>query len=170
MKQKITSVCHAKNYEKLYRDHAEKIANYLYYKFGDMEKAKDVVQESFAKLWVNCSKIIFENAKSFLYKIANNISINDYNHQKVILKYKSRPQNKITNESPDFQMEEKEFMDKLNQAIANLKEGQREVFLLSRIEKNTYNEIAELLNISVKTVERRMHLALKILRTKIPEI
>lgn len=170
MNQEIISVCDEKNYENLYKEHAEKIIYYLYYKFGDMEKAKDVVQDSFAKLWINCSKIIYEAAKSFLYKTANNNLINEYNHQKVVLKYKSMPQNEITNESPEFKMEEKEFMDKLNKAIGDLKEGQREVFLLNRIEKKTYNQIADLLNISVKTVERRMHLALKTLRTKISGI
>lgn len=170
MSQKTVSVCDEKIYEGLYKEHAEKIVYYLYYKFGDMEKARDVVQDSFAKLWMNCSKIIYGAAKSFLYKIANNSSVNEYNHQKVVLKYKSMPQKSITNESPDFQMEEKEFMDKLNKAIGDLKEGQRTVFLLNRIEKKTYNQIADLLDISVKTVEKRMHLALKILRTKISGI
>ncbi|MBW1295313.1 RNA polymerase sigma factor [Aquimarina litoralis] len=164
------SVCDEKVYDELYRQHAEKICYYIYYKYGDMEKAQDIVQDSFAKLWVNCSKIIFGAAKSFLYKIANNASINDAIHQKTVLKYKSTPQKTYTNESPEFQMEEKEFMDKLNHAISDLKEGQREVFLLNRIEKKTYKEIAELLGISVKAVEKRMHLALVTLRKKIGKI
>jgi len=170
MPENVISVCDEKVYEQLYREHAEKICYYLYYKYGDMEKAQDIVQDSFAKLWTNCSKIIFGAAKSFLYKIANNSSINEYKHQKTVLKYKSTEQKNYTNESPEFQMEEKEFMHKLNVAIADLKEGQREVFLLNRIEKKTYREIAEMLGISVKAVEKRMHLALTILRKKIGNI
>ena len=164
------SVCDEQVYDQLYREHAEKICYFLYYRYGDMEKAQDIVQDSFAKLWINCSKIIFGAAKSFLYKIANNASINDTIHQKTVLKYKSIPKKTYTNESPEFQMEEKEFMDKLNRAISGLKEGQREVFLLNRIEKKTYKEIAELLGISVKAVEKRMHLALVTLREKIGKI
>ena len=75
-----------------------------------------------------------------------------------------------TNENPEFLLEEKEFMDKLQNAISDLKEGQREVFLLSRIDKKTYKEIAEMLSISVKTVEKRMTLALKQLREKVGNI
>ena len=61
-------------------------------------------------------------------------------------------------------------MDKLQNAISDLKEGQREVFLLSRIDKKTYKEIAEMLSISVKAVEKRMTLALKQLREKVGNI
>ena len=167
MSEKKISVCDEKIYDQLYREHAEKICYYLYYKYGDIEKAQDIVQDSFAKLWVNCSKIIFEAAKSFLYKIANNNSINNIVHQKTVFKYQQIPQKTYTNESPEFQMEEKEFMEYLNKAIADLKEGQRVVFLLSRMENKTYKEIAETLNISVKAVEKRMHLALITLRKKI---
>jgi len=167
MPEKIISVCDEKVYDQLYREHAEKICYYLYYKYGDMDKAQDIVQDSFAKLWVNCAKILFEAAKSFLYKIANNASINVLVHEKTVLKYQQTPQKTFTNESPEFQMEEKEFMERLNRAISDLKEGQREVFLLSRIENKTYKEIAEMLGISVKAVEKRMHFALVILRKKI---
>ncbi len=167
MSEKVISVCEEKVYDQLYRDHAEKICYYLYYKYGDMEKAQDIVQDSFAKLWVNCSKILFKAAKSFLYKIANNASINALVHQKTVLKYQQTKQKTYTNESPEFQMEQNEFMQLLNKAISDLKEGQREVFLLNRIEKKTYKEIAELLGISVKTVERRMHLALIFLKKRV---
>lgn len=170
MTKKTVNVCEEKVYEQLYHDHAEKIYKYLCYRYGDIEKAHDVVQDSFAKLWVNCSKIIFEAAKSFLYKVANNASLNEIRSQKSMLKYQSTPQKKYTNESPEFQMEEKEFMDRLNRAISNLKDKQREVFLLNRIEKKTYREIAEITNISVKAVEKRMQLALLNLRKSIPNI
>ena len=49
-------------------------------------------------------------------------------------------------------------------AIADLPENQRIVFLMNRLDKKTYKEIAELLDISVKAVEKRMHKALKELR------
>ena len=51
--------------------------------------------------------------------------------------------------------------------IADLSEEQREVFLLNRIEDKKYREIAELLGVSQKTVEKRMSAALKILREKL---
>jgi RNA polymerase sigma-70 factor (ECF subfamily) len=67
-------------------------------------------------------------------------------------------------------MLEKEFMDKLERTIDSLPEKQKEVFLLNRIEKKKYKEIAEQLDISVKAVEKRMHLALVVMRDKIGNI
>jgi RNA polymerase sigma-70 factor (ECF subfamily) len=67
-------------------------------------------------------------------------------------------------------MLEKEFLEKIEKAIADLPEKQKEVFLLSRIEKKKYREIAEILGISVKAVEKRMHLALIKMKDKIGNI
>ena len=75
-----------------------------------------------------------------------------------------------TNESPEFLMEEQEFMIKLKKVIADLPEKQREVFLLSRIDKKKYSEISEIVGVSVKAVEKRMSLALIILREKLGNI
>ena len=58
-------------------------------------------------------------------------------------------------------------MDKLQIAIDGLTLGEREVFLLNRIENKKYREIAEMLNISVKAVEKRMHGALIKLRKSV---
>ena len=55
-------------------------------------------------------------------------------------------------------------------AISDLPEKQKEVFLLSRIEKMKYREIAEMLGISVKAVEKRMHLALLEMKEKIGNV
>lgn len=68
------------------------------------------------------------------------------------------------NEDPQFQMEFSEFDLQVQNAINQLSDGQREVFLLNRIEKKTYNEIAEMLEVSTKAVEKRMHKALLKLR------
>ncbi len=165
------SICEEKIYEQLYKSYADKIYKHLFYKYGDMEKAKDMVQDSFAQLWINCASVNFTSAKSFLYKVANNFSLNDVKHKKVVLNYeKSSNNSDRTYESPHYQMEEKEFMMRLEKAINNLKEGQREVFLLSRVEKKKYKEIAELLDITVKAVEKRMQQALINIKKTIPNI
>jgi RNA polymerase sigma-70 factor (ECF subfamily) len=67
-------------------------------------------------------------------------------------------------------MLEKEFLEKIEKAISDLPEKQKEVFLLSRIEKMKYREIAEILGISVKAVEKRMHLALLEMKEKIGNV
>ena len=88
--------------------------------------------------------------------------------KKVILKYNQGAGSiKSYAHSPEFLMKEKEFMLKLQRSISNLPQKEREVFLLSRKDKKTYREIAEIIGISQKGVERRMHLALLKLREKI---
>ncbi len=164
------SVCKQPVFTKLFETHAESVRNYIYYKCGDKEQANDIMQEAFIKLWHNCKKVIFEKAKGFLCTVANNMFLNQVAHNKVRLEYAKIPQNNKNIESPDFLMEEKEFMDKLQNAIADLSEGQREVFLLNRIDKKTYAEIADMLGISVKAIEKRMHKALKELRKLVKNI
>ncbi len=67
-------------------------------------------------------------------------------------------------------MEEQEYMQKYQRALSNLTEGQREAFLLNRIEGKRHKEIAEMLSISVKAVEKRLYGALKSLGKEIDGI
>ncbi len=162
------SICEEKVFRKVFDNHSEVIRNFIYYKCGDMEQAEDITQDAFVKLWKNCAKVAFEKAKSFVMKVAQNAFYNAVEHKKVVLKYnKEAPIFQSDKHSPEFLMEEKEFMQKLQQSIADLPIKQREVFLLSRKDKKTYKEIAEIVGITQKAVERRMHLALMELRNKI---
>lgn len=165
---KERSVCEAKVYESLYRQFSKPLYNFMYYKCGNQDRAEDLVQEAFIKLWNNCAKVIYEKTKSYLYTIANNQFLNEVAHQKVKLNYQKHSGKEDKNiESPDFILEEKEFSDKLEKAIGELTIKEREVFLLNRIEGKKYREISELLEISVKAVEKRMHGALVKLRNSI---
>ena len=168
MSDTTKSVCEQRVFESLFNKYSKTLRNFIYFKCGDGDQADDLAQDAFVKLWNNCSKIPFEKAKSFLYTVANNAFLNEVAHKKVVLKYqKAAVNDNTTNENPEFVYREKEFKEELNRAIANLSEKQREVFLLNRIEKKKYKEIAEMLGISVKAVEKRMHGALSSLRAEI---
>ncbi|MDO5978873.1 RNA polymerase sigma factor [Flavivirga spongiicola] len=170
MNKKPRSVCEEKAYESIFNEHSETLRNFIYYKCGDIEQAEDIVQESFVKLWRNCAKVIFEKAKSYLYTVAKNIFLNEVAHKKVVLQHQVHLASDRTNETPEFLFEEREFMVKLEKAIADLPEKQREVFLLSRIDKKKYSEISDIVGISVKAVEKRMSQALVTLRARIGDI
>ncbi|RLD76050.1 MAG: RNA polymerase subunit sigma-70 [Bacteroidetes bacterium] len=163
-------VCEPEVFDNIYVTNANNLRNFLYYKYGDLKAAEDVVQESFIKLWVNCTKVAIEKAKSFLFTVANNLFIDIKRHEKIVLTYKKRGNSSVNKETPEFIMQEKEFMDKLQITIGSLPDKQREVFLLNRIDKKTYKEIAEMLDLSVKAVEKRMQKALIIVRKKIGNI
>ena len=71
--------------------------------------------------------------------------------------------------SPEFEMETKEFQVRINHVLGLMKPLERQAFLLSRIEKKTYKEIAEIMEVSVKTIEKRIHNALVLIRSEIVE-
>ncbi|MEX0314980.1 MAG: RNA polymerase sigma factor [Allomuricauda sp.] len=162
------SVCDENIFRQIFDEHSEVIRNFIYYKCKDMQQAEDITQDAFVKLWKNCKKVVFNKAKSFVMKVAQNAFYNEVAHEKVVLKYNTTASiKKVFTETPDFLMEEKEFMEKLQRSISSLPEKERTVFLLSRKDKKTYREIAEIVGITQKAVERRMHLALLKLREKI---
>ncbi|UPT71400.1 MAG: RNA polymerase sigma factor [Flavobacterium sp. JAD_PAG50586_2] len=164
------SICEELVFSGFFKAHVKSLRNYLYYKFGNEEKANDITQDAFIKLWENCKKVPIEKAKSYIYTIANNASLNEIAHQKVVLRYaQGHSGNDRTNLNPEFIIEEDQFKQKLEKAIAKLTEAQRTAFLLHRIEGKKYSEIAIMLEISVKAVEKRIHGALVTLRQEIEQ-
>ncbi|MEY8848419.1 RNA polymerase sigma factor [Psychroserpens sp. XS_ASV72] len=164
------TICNANTFKALYQKYAKDLRRFLFFKTQDMDKAEDVLQDTFVKLWENCNKVDIEKVRSYLYTVASNTFLNVVKHEKVVRNYQENTSGQHSNESPEFIMIENEFMEKLEQTIEALPEKQKEVFLLSRIEKKTYKEIADQIGISVKAVEKRMHLALLVMREKIGDI
>ncbi|WP_282054576.1 RNA polymerase sigma factor [Maribacter luteus] len=163
------NVCNEEVYSELFRANSKTVFNYIYYKFGNEEKAYDAVQEAFARLWENCGKVAPAKAKAYVYTIANNLYLNVLKAEKVRLKYADRVKT-TDHETPEYVMEEEEFKTRLDNALNGLPENQRITFLLNRIDGKKYAEIAEMEGVSVKAIEKRMHLALKSLRDKIEGI
>ncbi|MEP2937737.1 MAG: RNA polymerase sigma factor [Gilvibacter sp.] len=160
-------VCKEAVFSQVYKAHAKAIYNFVYFKCGDSAQSDDLVQEAFVKLWNNCKKVPLAKAKSFLYTVANNTFLNEVAHKKVVLKYVGEKTPRSNHYSPEFLLEEKQFKERLDSAIANLSEAQRTAFLLNRIEGKKYKEIADILGISVKAVEKRMSQALAAIRAEI---
>ena len=173
MADEKSNICKEATFQAFFKNTAPLLRNFLYYKYGNLNDVDDVVQDSFIKLWDNCKKTTPETAKSYLFRIAINLSTSLLRHNSVKLRHQKEVKylnNNSTPESPEFILEEKEFMVKLQQAISGLTDRQREVFLLNRIEKKTYKEIAELSGVSVKAIEKLMSKALVKLRTQIKNI
>ena len=164
------NICQERNFEIVYNQYAKGLRRFIFFKTQDIDKAEDILQETFIKLWDNCSKVDYDSVKSYLYTIATNIFLNMIKHDKVVRKHQETLTRHATNESPEFIMLETEFMEKLEHTINTLPEKQKEVFLLNRIEKKKYKEIAIQLDISVKAVEKRMHLALVVMREQIGNV
>ena len=161
-------LCDEKRFEAVFFQYAKDLKRYLFLKFQDLESAEDVVQETFLKLWKNCREVSPEKVRSYLFTLANNAFLDIKKHEKVVRNFAKRNDEvKFTSETPEFLMIEEEFLEKIEQAVAGLPPKQREVFVMAKIEKKKYKEIAAELGISVKAVEKRMTAALAQIREKI---
>ena len=73
-------------------------------------------------------------------------------------------------QNPEFMYQEEEFKERLESAVSDLPEKQRVVFLMSRIDKYKNREIAEIMDISIKTVEKHISAAVKALKENLDEL
>ena len=92
-------------------EHESSLLRYAIKLTGDPDRALDLVQEAFVKLWNNCHKILPNKAKSFLFTVATNKMINELSKKKTVLKYARQIPKDYTHESPEFVMEENEYIE-----------------------------------------------------------
>ncbi len=169
-KKLYDNICEEQLFSSIFNKYSKSLHDFLYYRYGDLLNPKDKVQEAFIKLWQNCAKVTPDKAKSFVFTTANNLMLNEVAHQKVVLKYTQTKPKHYTNENPEFLMQEKEYHKKLQTALSNLTEAQRTAFMMNRVEGKRFKEIAKLLDISTKAVEKRIYGALDKLRKEIDGI
>ena len=141
--------------------------DFLYYKYGDQPNLNDKTQEAFIKLWENCKSVSIDKAKSFLFTVANNMVLNDIKHRKVVLKHQLLKPNDYTNETPEFLLEEEQYLEKYKKALSRLTEEQRVAFLLNKVEGKKHQEIAEMLGVTKKVVEYRIYTAFNSLKKEL---
>jgi len=150
----------AAQFQRYFKEYAAQLRNYLYYKCGDLAQAEDFMQEAYLRLWDKRADVESGKVKSFLFTVAHNLFLDHVKHQQVKLKFQRKPQKQYNVEHPQYLLEEEEFHQYLELAINQLPEKSRVVFLMNRIDKLSYKDIADRLDISVKAVEKRMHKAL----------
>lgn len=143
------------------------IRNYLYYLSGDIDLAEDLSQDVFILLWQERQTIRRESQRQFLFTVARNLFLKHYRHKKVRFNFTNSLFSEHETETPEFKLELKEYDQQVQQILSGIPEKTRAIFLMSRIDLMSYNEIAANLNISNKAVEKHVSKALSILRTKI---
>jgi RNA polymerase sigma-70 factor (ECF subfamily) len=156
------------NFKQLYNEYFDAIRRYLYYRSNDSELATDIAQEVFMKVWEKQISYESNRTKSLLYKMAGDMFVSQVRKNKVADKYRDSINLEFkSDQTPDEKLEYEELKQHYERTLAGLSEKQRTVFLMSRLEDMTYNEIAQRLELSVKAVEKRMGLALSELRKAI---
>ena len=133
------------------------------------ETAEEVVQSTFVKIWENRGTIkINTSVKNYLFTAVRNRCLNQLEQEKIRTLYARKIQEENSPESDEsMNYPDPGFIKIIEESIQSLPEKRREIFRLNREEGLKYREIAEKLNISLKTVEAQMGLALKTLREKL---
>ena len=152
-------------FEQIYGSYFDPVRSYLYYRCGDTELATDIAQEVFLLVWEKKHKIGQKKLKGLLFKMAGDMFANKHKKAKVETGYLESIRFSQACQPPDGQLEYGELKANYEKALAALPEKQRVVFLMSRMENLKYQEIAGRLQVSVKTVEKRMSNALLYLKT-----
>jgi RNA polymerase sigma-70 factor, ECF subfamily len=159
-------------FEMIFKTYYQPLCNYAYSFVHDRDEAEEIVQATFLSVWEKKDNLtIHTGVKPYLYAMVRNAALNVLKHEKikqqhaaVELAVAERSAESVTRTVMASELE-----DRIYKALNKLPEQCRLVFKLSRYEELKYAEIAEQLNISIKTVENQMGKALKIMREQLKD-
>ena len=150
------------SYKILFYRYYEPIYYFFWNRTKSQELAKDFVQDVFTKLWQNRTNLNPKlSIKAYLFRMANNLLIDYYRKKQTQTVYQ---EDNFSYEPSENPFETYDVEEGVNKALSELPENLRAVFTMNRFDGLKYAEIADSMNISIKTVESRMSKALKILR------
>ncbi|MBK9257513.1 MAG: RNA polymerase sigma-70 factor [Saprospiraceae bacterium] len=155
--------------EFIYKNHYQELCQRVNLIISDSKSAEDIVQEVIFELWKKKDHLnITKSALPYLRTACRNRALNHLRDKAPRTVDDSLLQDYETKDAGIYElMEADEVEKKIQLGLEMLPEKCRVVFVLSRYEELTYNEIAAKLEISVKTVENQISKALQILRANI---
>ena len=159
-------------FEMFFKTYYQPLCNYAYTFIQDRDEAEEIVQSAFLSVWEKKDSLdIKTSLKSYLYTMVRNTSLNVIKHEKIKQRYvgEALAVEERSHEGVAQAVLSSELEDRIQQAMEVLPEQCRLVFKLSRFEELKYAEIAEQLEISIKTVENHMGKALKIMREQLKD-
>ncbi|HTN45272.1 MAG TPA: RNA polymerase sigma-70 factor [Flavipsychrobacter sp.] len=158
-------------FEQVFKSHFRRLHAYAYTLLSDQAMAEEMVQNVFCKLWEKNKELIVEiSITAYLYRAVHNECLNHIKHSKVKSAYNSYMAVQGEGEdAPTQKLALNELEKNLDKALRDLPEQCRAIFQMSRFEGLKYREIADRMNLSVKTIENQMGKALKILRLKLAD-
>ena len=157
------------DFEKLFRLYNKDLCNLAFNLVRDKDAAKDIVQDVFLKLWKNRGEVSFgEQIKHYLFKATAHTAMNHIRFNKKIIRVEDDTMLHNIQASANHQeIGYTELELRVRQAIDKLPAKCKTIYLLSRHEGLKYQEIADTLDLSIKTVENQMGIALEKLRQQL---
>jgi RNA polymerase sigma-70 factor (ECF subfamily) len=156
---------HKQNIENAYKEYSDAIFRYCLFKLSDREKALDLVQDTFTRVWQYVQKgNEIENMKTFLYTTARNLIIDEYR------KKKSFSLDSLMEQGLDPQIEIEEALytsfdvDRVLGCVKQLPENYSSIIVMRYVNDLSVKEIAEIMNETENVVSVRIHRGLSKLR------
>lgn len=158
-------------FDELYGRYARKVLAYAKTFFWDKTEAEEVVQEVFVKVWETRAKLDPElNFSAFLHTCVKNKIYNKLKAQKKTVFVPDTELETLADEAAEEEQGARESRRQVAfQLLGLLPPVQQNIFTLSKLEGRSHQEIADMLNISIRTVEHHIYLAKKQLKTQLLE-
>lgn len=152
-------------FKRLFGQHAPGIYRLAYSQLHSRSGAQDIVQECFLKFWEKRETVSADPAemKGYLYTSARHAILNQLRREHTWV-YQDYPEHLRAEAAPQAETEYEELQALYHKALAHLPSKRQQIFSMSRQQGLSNASIARELNISIKTVEAQMTLAIKFIR------
>ncbi|WP_318350764.1 RNA polymerase sigma-70 factor [Aquipluma nitroreducens] len=154
-------------FRKIYESFCEPLYRFAYSYLKDSFESEEIVQDVFLKVWEKRAEVDEQKSfKSYLYRITVNKIFNELKHRVVKQKYDQHLQNfdQTSIETPESSIQFQELNKKVEHLLTRLPEQQRNIFIMSRWKGLSNAEIADTLDLSIRTVENQIYRAAKFIK------
>jgi RNA polymerase sigma-70 factor, ECF subfamily len=161
-----------KQFESLFRSSYVSLVRYARTILKDQDTAEEIVQDLFFRIWKDKEKIKIESSlNGYLFRSVHNKCLHFIEHSRIVEKHAEEMsyRQQESPENPSDILNYKELQAKIASILEKLPERCGKIFYMNRFEGLKYNEIAEKLSVSVKTVEANMGRALREFRKELTE-
>ena len=155
-------------FDKIFHNYYENLCNFAFLFLKNSPKSEEVVADVFLNLWKKRQSIVIKtNLKAYLYRSTRNAAISDLRKEKNL--HLSNEENESLRKtkldlSPETLLIRKELCETFKDLIGLMPKQAALIFRLHKVDGMSYREIAQLLDLSIKTVENHMGRALKLMR------
>ncbi len=159
-------------FEEFFFTHCQPLIRFAHRFINDVTLAEDIIQDVFLKIWSNRQQLNPRlNIKSYLYVAVKNKALKQLRHQQIRRKVDEKLQFSLPRiPTPEEIFDTGEIESTVLQAMEELPDKCRLIFSMNRFDRLTYSEIAEILDLSVKTIETQMGRALFYLRKRLNHV
>lgn len=156
-------------FTQIFKAYYSPLVRYAFTILNRQDEAEDIVQQVFIALWEKRMQPIHTSLRGLLYKMVYNACLNRIKQLKVRAEYAGEIESASNYSGIRDTMFKNELEIMINEALDKLPEQCRRIFKMSRFEHKRYQEIADDLNLSIKTVENQIGKALKIMREELKD-